>query len=249
MVQPLLWRFQWPPEIQRELITSDNPGGSISISDLELAGGILHLDVICQEYDVRERTLLSKTDNLAALFWQRKGSTTSQAAPPYLLRLLGIHQRLHHYVPRHDYISGESNPLADAASRLFHLSNDDFLTHFAHTYPQDTSFRLVVAPTPSLLSAVTSALLKKQYNVELLRAATPAPTPTGEPGVSIQLQWASTPFSKPSKTKYQSYKSSSSEYVKEHTLATAIPSSLERLKITYGALAKRSPCWATRILA
>jgi hypothetical protein len=248
MVQPLLWRFQWPPEIQRELITSDNPGGSISISDLELAGGILHLDVICQEYDVRERTLLSKTDNLAALFWQRKGSTTSQAVPPYLLRLLGIHQRLHHYVPRHDYISGESNPLADAASRLFHLSNDDFLTHFAHTYPQDTSFRLV-APTPSLLSAVTSALLKKPYNVELLRAATPAPTPTGEPGVSIQLHWASTPFSKPSKTKYQSYKSSSSEYVKEHTLATAIPSSLERLKITYGALAKRSPCWATRIPA
>jgi hypothetical protein len=247
-LQPLLWRYQWPAEITQRLITSDNPRGTISISDLELAGGILHLDIICQQFDVRERTVLSKTDNLAALFWQRKGSTTSHTVPPHLLRLLGIHQRMHHYVPRHDYIPGGSNPLADDASRLFHLSDHHFLSHFNHTYPQDNCFRLVT-PTPSLLSAVTLALLKKPYNVEWLRAAMQAPIPIGKPGVSTQITWASTPFSKPSKTKYRSYKSSSSEFVKEHMHATAIPSSLERLKITYGALAKRSPCWATRILA
>jgi Reverse transcriptase (RNA-dependent DNA polymerase). len=128
--QPLLWRYQWPPEIQARLITDKNPHGTISISDLELAGGILHLDAICKSYDIRERTLLSKTDNLATLFWQRKGSTTSHQVPPYLLRLLGMHQRLHHYVPRHDYIPGGSNPLADDASRLFHLSDPVFFVLF-----------------------------------------------------------------------------------------------------------------------
>jgi hypothetical protein len=135
---------------------------------------------------------------------------------------------------------------ADDASRLFHLTNNEFLAYFHSHHGQDKSFQLAT-PTPSLLLAVTSALRRKPYNVESLRAEMPAPTPTGAPDASTQLHWASTPFSKPSKTKYQSYKSSSSEYVKAHLHATAVPFSLERLKITYGALAKRSSCWATRI--
>jgi hypothetical protein len=159
-----------------------------------------------------------------------------------------MHQRLHHYVPRHDYIPGGSNPMADDASRLFHFSDTEFLAYFNSTYPQDNGFRLVT-PTPSLVSAMTSALLRKPFNVESLRAEAPAPTPTGDPGASTQLHWASIPFSKPSATKYQSYKSSSSEeFDRAHLLATAVPSSLEWLRITYGALAKRSPCWAMRIL-
>jgi Reverse transcriptase (RNA-dependent DNA polymerase). len=247
--QPILWRYQWPEVIQQALITETNPKGTISISDLELAGGILHLlDVLCQTYDIRERTIVSKTDNLAALFWQRKGSTTSGTTPPYLLRLLGMHQRLHHYIPRHDYIPGGSNPMADDASRLFNLSDDDFLTYFNSTYSQDNGFRLVT-PTPSLVSAMISALLRKPFNVASLRAVAPAPTPTGALGPATQLSWASTSFSKPSKTKYQSYKSSCTEFDKANLHETKVPFALEQLKITYGALAKRSPCWATRILA
>jgi hypothetical protein len=246
--QPLVWRYQWPPHITAGLITDKNPNGTISISDLELAGGLLHLDVICQCYDTRERTLLSKTDNLATLFWQRKGSTTSDKVPPRLLRLLAIHQRLHRYVPRHDYVPGGSNPLADDASRLFHLSDSQFLTHFNTNYTQSHSYHFAM-PSPSLVLAVTSALHRKPYSAALLQDETPAPTPTGDPGVISRLNWASTPFSKPSSTKYQSYKSSSTEFDPGHLRSTAIPSSLERLKITYGALAKRSPCWATGILA
>ena len=164
---PLLWRYQWPKDVASRLITDKNPHGTISISDLELAGGLLHLDVLCQHYAVPERTILSKTDNLATLFWQRKGSTTSDKVPPHLLRLFGIHQRLHRYVPRHDYIPGGTNSLADDASRLFHLNNVEFLTHFDHSYPQPHSYRLVM-PTQSLISAVILALLKKPYSVELL---------------------------------------------------------------------------------
>mmetsp|Transcript_14147 Transcript_14147/g.26545 ORF Transcript_14147/g.26545 Transcript_14147/m.26545 type:complete len:786 (+) Transcript_14147:1982-4339(+) len=245
---PLLWRFRWPQDIASRLVTEKNPHGTISISDLELAGGLLHLDVLSQHYAVPERTILSKTDNLATLYWQRKGSTTSDKVPPHLLRLFGIHQRLHRYVPRHDYIPGDSNPLADDASRLFDLNDTDFLTHFNHTYPQQHSYHYVT-PRPSLISAVILALHRKPYNVELLQDEMPALTPTGAPGAVSQVSWASTPFSKPSRTKYKSYKSSSSEFAMEHLQSTAIPSSLERLKITYGALDKRSPCWATRIHA
>jgi hypothetical protein len=62
----ILWRFEWPQEIKDQLVTEDNPTGTISNSDLELAGGLLHLEAATQCLDVRERTLLSRTDNLLA---------------------------------------------------------------------------------------------------------------------------------------------------------------------------------------
>ena len=96
-------------DITSRLITEDNPTGSITIADLELAGDLLQLEALCQTFDIRERTILSKTDNLATLFWQRKGSATTDQAPASLLRLFGIHQKFHRYVPRHDYLSGPSN--------------------------------------------------------------------------------------------------------------------------------------------
>jgi hypothetical protein len=145
---------------------------------------------------------LSKTDNLATLYWQRKGSTTPDKVSPHLLRLFGIHQRLHRYVPHHDYIPSGSNPLADDASRLFYLSDHEFLTHFNTVYPQPLSYHYAML-TPSLVSAVILVLLKKPYNVELLRDKMLAPTHTGDPGVISELNWASTPFSKPSRTRYR----------------------------------------------
>ena len=89
----------------------------------------MHLDVIAHHFDIREQTVLSKTDNLATLYWQRKGSATTSKIPSHLLRLFGIHQRIHRYVPRHNYIPGKSNPMADDASRLFTMNDSQFLSY------------------------------------------------------------------------------------------------------------------------
>jgi hypothetical protein len=246
--QPLLWRLQWPDDITASLISDNNPQGTITNSDLELAGGLLHLDAIAHHFDVRERTLLSKTDNLATMFWQRKGSATTTDAPAHLLRLFGIHQRFHRYVPRHDYIPGLSNPMADDASRLFDLSNTNFLSHFNSKYPQSKSYKLVT-PTLPMVSSVISALRKKRCNVESLLADPPPPAHTGTNGTSSPLTWASTPFSKPSKTKYQSYKSSSDAFAPEDLLPSNVRSSLGQLKTTYGQLPRRTLQWGPRTLA
>ena len=114
--QPIVWRVQWPHSITSQLVTDSNPWGTINNSDLELAGGLIHLDAIATCLDVWERTILSKGDNLSTTFWERKGSTTCSSPPAYLLRLFGIHQRKHRYIPRFDYISGASNHIADALS-------------------------------------------------------------------------------------------------------------------------------------
>ena len=240
--QPIVWRYRWPQDIINSLVTDTNPSGTITNLDLELAGGLLHLDALAQYYDVRERTILSKTDNLATLYWQRKGSATTTKPPAYLLRLFGIHQRFHRYVPRHDYISGVSNPMADDASRLFHLTDSQFIQYFLTKFPQHTSFRLVQIPS-AILSCVTSALRKKTCPVESLLVVPEAPVPIGNNGRPSQLNWASVPFSKPSRTKYKSYKSSADEFVPENLRQEKLQSSLERLKITYGQLARRSSSW------
>ena len=245
---PIVWRLEWPKHIQDALVTEDNPFGTLTNSDLELAGGLLHLEAIANNFDVRERTILSKTDNLATLYWQRKGSATTTAPPAHLLRLFGIHQRYHRYVPRHDYIPGKSNPLADESSRLFYMNDSQFLTHLNSKFQQPLSFRLVQIP-PNVISSVISALHKKTCSAESLLVDPLPAIHTGESGQVSQIHWASTPFSKPSKTKYRSYKSSSTEYVPEHLLPTAIQSGLARLKTTYGQLARRSWQWGKGIPA
>ena len=67
---PVVWRHEWPTEIASRLVTDSNPSGSITNSDLELAGGLLHLDALANCFDVRERTILSKGDNLSTTFWE-----------------------------------------------------------------------------------------------------------------------------------------------------------------------------------
>lgn len=246
---PVVWRVQWPDWVLDSLVSSDNPEGSITNSDLELAGGLIHLEAIAQTFDVRERTIVSKGDNLNTTFWERKGSTTTNSAPAYLLRLFGLHQRFHRYVPRFDYLPGKSNVLADAFSRDFQLSWPTLYSRHSHLFPlQQNPGYQVWTPPSQLISAIILALQRKQCARESVLVEPKAPSHIGVNGLNSAVSWASTPFSKPSSTKFQSYKSSSTEFIPANLRPTAIHSGLDRLKITYGQLHKRSSHWGKRTL-
>ena len=242
---PLLWRFEWPDDVKKALVSVENPKGTITNSDLELAGGLMHLDIAAQAYDIRERTVLSKTDNMATMFWSRKGSASTDKVPAYLLRLFGIHQRFHRYIPRYDYEPGVINILADDASRLFHLTNSQFLSYFNTSHSQPKSWRLV-HPTSEITTAVLSALRKKTCNAESLLVVPPPPTPTGQNGHSSPIAWASIPYSKPRRTKYRSSSSSSATSVQATLQPNAVRSSLDQLRTTYGRLHRRLRHWGSR---
>jgi hypothetical protein len=79
--QPLVWWHQWPDFISSWLVTAVNPHGSITNSDLELAGGLLHLDALSQCFDIWEQTVLSKGDYLSATFWECRGRTSTNSPP------------------------------------------------------------------------------------------------------------------------------------------------------------------------
>jgi hypothetical protein len=157
-----------------------------------------------------------------------------------------MHQWFHQYVLRFDYISGPSNPIADSLSRNFDLNWSDQLANIMLFLPQHNGLQ-VWTPSGQVVSVVTSALLRKQSRWESLQVVSPVPLPLGTSGVPSPVTWALTPFSKPSRTKYHSYKSLPSKFVVENYLPAAVRSGLNWLKIMYGMLHRRSLMWGPRI--
>jgi hypothetical protein len=246
--RPLLWRLPFAPNIQRNLATQDNPTGLITNSDLELAATIMQHDVICQNYDVREVTIHTSTDNQAAQAWQQRGSATTNATPAFLLRLQAIHQRFHRYLPLHSYLPGKLNTMADDASRLWHLSNQQLLTHFDTNYPQHRSWQLY-HPTPEMHSAVISALRRQRSLPASFLHAPIQPTPIGESGPSSATRFRWIPSSRTSKTQLPSCKSTANATASEPSHPAVNQSDLARWRTRYAPLARRSRHWGPRIPA
>jgi hypothetical protein len=212
--------------------------GSITNSDLELAGRIINNEAAAQCFDVCKRTIQSSTDNLAMMYWHRKGSVN-------LLRIQALHQRYHHYHPLKDYIPGPSNTMANHASHLHSLSDPAFLHHFNSTYPQPQSWHLWT-PTPQIISAMTSALRKQTSKPAsfLLKPARPILIGiSGSPSVKTS-EWI-LPYTL-SKTLCLSSKSLRTNINTAPSLQAKGQSDLGPWRAPYAALARRSRVWGPR---
>jgi hypothetical protein len=242
---PLVWRRRFPPSVQRNLVSMTNPHGSVTNSDLELAATVIQHDAICHNYDVRELTVHTSTDNRATQAWQRKGSTTTNAVPAFLLRLQAIHQRFYRYIPLHSYLPGKLNAMADDASRLWQLSDDDFLTHFNATYPQDRSWQLY-QPRPAICSAVTCALHKMRSLPASFLDVPKQQTIIGSIGPPSASRSMWTHSSKTSRTPSYYSKSISSVTAQEQSRPAVNQSDLARWRTPYVPLARRSRLWGPR---
>ena len=245
---PLLWRYPFPAFISQALVTSDNPRGSLSISDLELAAIVAHGNIIAQTRDVRERTLWVASDNRAAVSWSTKGSSTSLAARAYLLRLKASHQRHHRYLARHHYIPGPVNAMADDASRLWALSDSELISHFNSHYPQAHSWH--VHPLTSAMSAsVIGALCKQRLPIELPTSATPPLPPVGTSGLPSVAASNSIPSPWALATPSRSCSSSPSATAPEPLRPAATLSALAQWRTPYERWARRTPGWGPLTLA
>jgi hypothetical protein len=92
------------------------PGGTITNSDLELTTSVSHHNVLAQQADVREVTIRNSSDNMATVWLQWKGATSTTVPAARLICLQALHQRHYHYVLMFDYITGPANVMADDCS-------------------------------------------------------------------------------------------------------------------------------------
>jgi hypothetical protein len=243
--RPIVWRVVFPKNIRDRLVTFDNPTGDINNSDLELAGSLFQQECAAQCYDIRERTTKDSTDNLATMYWTRKGSTTTTGPPAKLLRIASIHQRHHRYLNLKDYVEGKRNNMADDSSRFVSLSTAQLLTHFVSTYPQPEQWALWT-PTKQFVSAVITALLKRTSPPESFLLAPPPPMRTGPAGVpSAQSSDWILPF-KSSKIQSLLSKSSCTDTATAPLPPVVTPSGLVPWKMPFERLARRSRQWGPR---
>jgi len=134
---------------------------------------------------VAEITHALFNDNLAAIHWLCRGSVTTTAAAAYLLCLQALHRRHHHYNATYDYLPGKLNTMADDCSCLWHLSDNDLLTHFNLHYPQAGGWTLCHLSSVTH-SALISTLQCKQLMPELYlprHLPLTATGPSGQPSV------------------------------------------------------------------
>ena len=151
------------------------------------------LFVMADTLDIWECTLRLNGDNTVAVNWSRNGSATTTNVTSTILCTLALHQRRKRYIPWFDCLPGFFNKPSDDASRLFNLTDQQFLSYFNTTYPQSKPWTLWTPP-PELLSHMTSVLHNKTHKAELPKNASPPTTTCETSGVNTAPTWPSTPY-------------------------------------------------------
>ena len=168
-----LWQKPFLPKVQTLLISFANPTGTITNSDLELYGNVAHHNVITSQADVRIHTIWTGSDNIANVYWHRKGLTMTTRPTAYLLRDQALHQWTHRYAPLHDYIPGATNAMTDDYSYLWHLTDSQFLCYFNCQYPQCELWQICRLSDEWFLKVLSSLYRRPLLTASLQRLQRP----------------------------------------------------------------------------
>jgi hypothetical protein len=237
-----LWRSTFPPHIQENLVTSDNPNGSLSINDLELAALIVGASLAAITSAHTHHNVMLGSDNTAACAWLNRGSTTSASANAFLLHQLAFLRRSFQFALSATYIFGASNIIADCCSRLFHLSDSEFLAHMNELFPVKPSWTLVTPPN-DLLYCMNSALSKQLQPLASPPNIRVVPKPHGMSGLHSVKTCIATHSSPVLPTPSPSYKYSPTGTAMAPWLPAALQLNLEQWKMPFAPWARRSPHW------
>jgi len=242
---PCLWRFPFPTSITSQLVSTENPTGAITNSDLELAGSVAHDDILASAVNVTHLTTCGLNDNTPTVAWRQKGSTTTTGPAAYLLQMSALNQRHHRYKPETFHIPGTANKMADDCSRKWDLTDDQLLTYFDLTYPQSTSWRMLHL-RPEMSSALISALLKRRSDPASYLHAMPKQNEPGSSGVRFVNPSMLTPTFRqwPIQSLYSRPSVSDGETDAFHPAATR--TELAQWRTPFGLSVRGFPSWGPR---
>jgi hypothetical protein len=244
---PLVWREAFPKAVQLDLVSFENPLGSISNSDLELAGNLCHQDVLVNATPCDELTLASLSDNTPAVAWMKRGSISGDGPAAYLLRLAALHRRHYRYLLEISHIPGLANAMADDSSRLWELSNAALIAHFNTQYPQEEPWQLRQL-RPSMLTATICALQRKRLSPESFLPERLPLTRCGKSGALSAGDSTSTRCSRgsPTKSPHFRYLPSESDPARSHPSISRCD--LEQWRSTSAPWVRSSPFWGPKTL-
>jgi hypothetical protein len=252
-LSPIVWRIQWPPDIQANVVSFQNPTGTITNSDLEMAGMLLHFLVLEHVVALRHVHVAAWCDNTPTVSWTNKLSSSRSSVAGRLTRALALRIHANKASPLVSIsIAGIKNTMADTASRTFsrhsansntfHISDKDFLQSFAASFPlQHDSWR-VFRLSNKLASRVFSELRGETSTLGSWRRITESGSAIGDIGATSSthsLVW--TPCSprcqRPSESNFSPHSLSGSGTV---IAATELASELQPFKSRYVPSARPS---------
>ena len=246
---PYVWWAPFPSSVQQALVSTDNPAGSITNSDLELVGTIAHEATMAAVHDLRHCTIATFSDNTPAVAWGNKASTTTASPVSYLLCSSSLLQRQHRYLSQWFYIPGLANHLDDFASRRFDLSNDALLAFLDFVVPHTQPWQMLHLP-PVWLSQLTTTLQRRWHVWPSLTSVPPPKIVSGPNTGSLSLTSSAwTPFLQLWKTRYPSSASWCIEFGTAEPAAVVNRSRLSAYMTRSWPLQRVSPTWDSRIRA
>jgi hypothetical protein len=192
--QPILvlWRTTFDTDIQSQLITATNPTGTITNSNLELAAIIMGTSLTNHHLPIAHPSILIASDNIPAVTWCKKGSTSSTTSAAFLLPHFANTRCAAPFTVQPLYIPGHTNQIADCCSRLLHLPDDTFLAYMNQHFPVHPSWTLVRPPKEQLL-LMKSALFRKLPWLAFPQELSGPETPHGPYGKTSALTSTKTP--------------------------------------------------------
>jgi hypothetical protein len=247
LATPTLWRAPFPTVIQQALFSHTNPTGRITNkSDLELAAVVTGAHLAAPRHTLAPTHIVTTTDNTPALAWSTKGSTSSTAAPAFLLHHLAKSACSQNFVLHTLFTPGHANAIADFCSRSFHLPDSAFLTTAQQLFPVQPSWTLV-HPSSYWMLQTNSSIFRKMPPWGLQQGEQEPSTPHGESGWTSALPYTRTHICERIATPFPSCASSHTDI----ELASSVPAVLryvhEQWKAPYAPLARRWPHWAATI--
>jgi len=118
---PIVWWVQFPLEIQAQVVSSENPKGTISNFDLEMVGLLLQWLVLENFANLTHKHVACWCNNTPTIVWASKLLATKATRAAHLLWILALHMMQCKASPLTTlHVLGEMNKLANFASRSFY---------------------------------------------------------------------------------------------------------------------------------
>ena len=206
-VAPIVFRLQWPQDITDNIISDANPTGTITNSDLEMAGLLMLWLVMEEVCRVQDAHVALFSDNSPTVHWVQRLAAKHSEVAMQLIRALALRLQLAQASPLTPmHIAGVNNSLTDIPSRSFgsdaawYCKTDyQLLTLFNKTFPLPNQASWTVFHLSSKIAMrVISILRMKAFTADEWRRLPAKGKLIGNVGSPMSSLWEWThTFAKP----------------------------------------------------